>query len=143
MRLRICEEDLEDGFDEEIKNVRALVKTITPALKGGGKESAKQKKRDYILDDFTKSYPVGGKSRDRITARIRSSKRRKDAGKPLINTYGQSTKKALYRNLIYTGLTRAKTLAVFVGTRRAMTMAIHQQDTALRQTALEQLLKGN
>jgi hypothetical protein len=76
MRLGICEEDLEDGFDEEIKNVRALVKTITPALKGGGKESAKK-------------------------------------------------------------------LVVFVGTRRAMTMAIHQQDTALRQTALEQLLKGN
>jgi exodeoxyribonuclease V alpha subunit len=51
--------------------------------------------------------------------------------------------KMLYRNLIYTGLTRAKKLVVFVGTRRAMTMAIHQQDTALRQTALEQLLKGN
>jgi exodeoxyribonuclease V alpha subunit len=48
--------------------------------------------------------------------------------------------KMLYRNLIYTGLTRAKKLAVFVGTRRAMTMAIRQQDTALRQTALEQLL---
>ena len=51
--------------------------------------------------------------------------------------------KMLYRNLIYTGLTRAKKLAVFVGTRRAMTMAVRQQDTALRQTALEQLLKGN
>jgi exodeoxyribonuclease V alpha subunit len=51
--------------------------------------------------------------------------------------------KMLYRNLIYTGLTRAKKLAVFVGTRRAMAMAVRQQDTALRQTALEQLLKGD
>jgi exodeoxyribonuclease V alpha subunit len=51
--------------------------------------------------------------------------------------------KMLYRNLIYTGLTRTKKLAVFVGTRRAMAMAVRQQDTALRQTALEQLLKGD
>lgn len=49
--------------------------------------------------------------------------------------------KMLYRNLIYTGLTRAKKLAVLVGTRKAMTMAIKQQDTSLRQTALELLIK--
>lgn len=50
--------------------------------------------------------------------------------------------KMLYRNLVYTGLTRARELAVFVGTRRALGMAIRQQDTARRQTALEQLLRG-
>ncbi|SHO48083.1 SF1B family DNA helicase RecD2 [Desulfopila aestuarii] len=50
--------------------------------------------------------------------------------------------KMLYRNLIYTGLTRARELAVFVGTRRAMGMAIRQQDTARRQTALATLLRG-
>ncbi|MBY0544918.1 MAG: AAA family ATPase [Gammaproteobacteria bacterium] len=49
--------------------------------------------------------------------------------------------KMLYRNLIYTGLTRAKKLAVFVGTRKAMAMAIRQQDTSKRQTALEMLIK--
>ena len=49
--------------------------------------------------------------------------------------------KMLYRNLIYTGLTRAKDLAVFVGTRRALSMAIRQQDVSQRQTALEELLK--
>lgn len=48
----------------------------------------------------------------------------------------------LYRNLIYTGLTRARELAVFVGTRRALAMAVHQQDTARRQTALAALLRG-
>ena len=48
--------------------------------------------------------------------------------------------KMLYRNLIYTGLTRAKKLAVFVGTRKAMTMAIKQKDTSLRQTALKELI---
>lgn len=50
--------------------------------------------------------------------------------------------KMLYRNLIYTGLTRARKLAVFVGTRKAMSMAIRQQDTSNRQTALEVLIKN-
>ena len=49
--------------------------------------------------------------------------------------------KMLYRNLIYTGLTRAKQLAVIVGSRRALSMAVHQQDTGLRQTALETLIQ--
>jgi exodeoxyribonuclease V alpha subunit len=48
----------------------------------------------------------------------------------------------LYRNLIYTGLTRAKTLAVLVGTRKALAMAIRQQDVSQRQTALADLLKA-
>ncbi|WP_420207974.1 hypothetical protein [Candidatus Electronema sp. JC] len=30
----------------------------------------------------------------------------------------------VFRNLIYTGLTRARKLAVFVGTRKALTMAV-------------------
>ena len=51
--------------------------------------------------------------------------------------------KMLYRNLIYTGLTRARKLAVFVGTRKALAMAIRQQDTSQRQTALEGLLQQN
>jgi len=50
--------------------------------------------------------------------------------------------KMLYRNLVYTGLTRANTLAVFVGTRKALAMAIRQQDVSQRQTALEVLIKG-
>jgi exodeoxyribonuclease V alpha subunit len=50
--------------------------------------------------------------------------------------------KMLYRNLIYTGLTRAKNLAVFVGTRKALAMAIRQQDVSQRQTALEVLIKA-
>ncbi|MDD5581486.1 MAG: AAA family ATPase [Methylobacter sp.] len=50
--------------------------------------------------------------------------------------------KMLYRNLVYTGLTRAKTLAVFVGTRKALAMASRQQDVSQRQTALEALLKA-
>ncbi len=47
----------------------------------------------------------------------------------------------LYRNLIYTGLTRARKLAVFVGTRRAMALAVKNVDTALRQTALKNLVE--
>ncbi|MDU9050584.1 MAG: AAA family ATPase [Candidatus Electrothrix sp. Rat3] len=47
----------------------------------------------------------------------------------------------LFRNLVYTGLTRARKLAVFVGTRKALAMAVHNQDTGLRQTALRELIR--
>ena len=46
----------------------------------------------------------------------------------------------LYRNLIYTGLTRARRLAIFVGSRRALRTAILQQNSSRRQTALEWLV---
>jgi len=49
--------------------------------------------------------------------------------------------KMLYRNLVYTGLTRARKLCVFVGSRKALAMAISQQDTSRRQTALKQLIQ--
>lgn len=48
----------------------------------------------------------------------------------------------LFRNLIYTALTRAKKLAVFVGTRKAFAMAIGQIDNRKRQTALKELVSG-
>jgi len=51
--------------------------------------------------------------------------------------------KMLYRNLIYTGLTRAKKMTVFVGTRKALAMAVQQKDTSKRQTALETLIVGS
>jgi len=49
--------------------------------------------------------------------------------------------KMLFRNLIYTGLTRAKKLAIFVGTRQAFSLAVRNVDTARRQTALADLLR--
>lgn len=48
----------------------------------------------------------------------------------------------LFRNLIYTALTRAKKLAVFVGSRRAFALAIRQADSRKRQTALSDLLQA-
>lgn len=50
--------------------------------------------------------------------------------------------KMLFRNLIYTGLTRARNLAVFVGTRKALAMAVKNQDTSQRQTHLKELLES-
>jgi len=50
--------------------------------------------------------------------------------------------KMLYRNLIYTGLTRARNLAVLVGTRKALAMAVNNQDTSQRQTFLQELLRS-
>jgi exodeoxyribonuclease V alpha subunit len=47
----------------------------------------------------------------------------------------------LFRNLVYTGITRAKKLVVFVGTRKALAMAVKKQNTASRQTALAYLLR--
>ncbi|MBF0297747.1 MAG: AAA family ATPase [Oligoflexia bacterium] len=49
--------------------------------------------------------------------------------------------KMLFRNLIYTGLTRAKKMAIFLGTRRALAMAIKNIDSRERQTLLATLLK--
>lgn len=49
----------------------------------------------------------------------------------------------LFRNLIYTGLTRAKKLAVFVGSRKAFAMAVGQIDNRKRQTALKELVSLN
>lgn len=50
--------------------------------------------------------------------------------------------KMLFRNLIYTGLTRAKQLCVFVGSRKALAMAAKQVDNRKRQTALSYLITG-
>lgn len=47
----------------------------------------------------------------------------------------------LYRNLLYTGLTRAKKLAIFIGSRKALAMAVRNNKTTVRQTALENLLE--
>jgi len=49
--------------------------------------------------------------------------------------------KMLFRNLIYTGLTRAKKLVVLVGTRKALAMSVKNQDTSQRQTLLKELLQ--
>lgn len=49
----------------------------------------------------------------------------------------------LFRNLMYTGLTRAKRLAVFVGSRKALAMAVNNNKMLVRQTGLEELLRGN
>jgi exodeoxyribonuclease V alpha subunit len=46
----------------------------------------------------------------------------------------------LFRNLIYTGLTRGKKLVVFVGSRKALALAVRNNRTVVRQTALHQLL---
>ncbi|MBU4316356.1 MAG: ATP-dependent RecD-like DNA helicase [Proteobacteria bacterium] len=49
--------------------------------------------------------------------------------------------KMLFRNLIYTGLTRARMLVVLVGTRKALAMSVKNQDTSQRQTLLKELLQ--
>lgn len=48
----------------------------------------------------------------------------------------------LQRNLLYTGLTRAKKLAVLVGTTRAIAMAVKRQNDTKRHTRLKERLQG-
>ncbi len=50
--------------------------------------------------------------------------------------------KMLARNLVYTGLTRAKRLAAFVGSRKALALAVRSADARTRQTALRELLRA-
>lgn len=47
----------------------------------------------------------------------------------------------LFRNLLYTGLTRGKKLVVLVGARQSLAMAVQNQDTSRRQTALAALIR--
>ena len=49
----------------------------------------------------------------------------------------------LQRNLVYTALTRAKSLAIFVGEYKALTRAIRNTQSGVRQTNLCSLLSGN
>jgi exodeoxyribonuclease V alpha subunit len=49
----------------------------------------------------------------------------------------------LYRNLIYTGLTRAKKYAVFVGQRQALEIAVKNNNYEKRQTSLKMMLLDN
>jgi len=46
----------------------------------------------------------------------------------------------LYRNLIYTALTRAKKMAIFVGTRKALGIAVKNIDNRARKTLLRELI---
>lgn len=48
----------------------------------------------------------------------------------------------LFRDLIYTALTRARRLAIFIGTRRALALAVNNTDPHQRQTSLRQVLSG-
>lgn len=48
----------------------------------------------------------------------------------------------LFRNLIYTGLTRAKKSAIFVGSRKALAISVHNIDMKERQTTLKYLLEN-
>ena len=48
----------------------------------------------------------------------------------------------LQRNLLYTGITRARRLAVLVGTKRALAIAVKNDRTESRFTRLATLLEG-
>jgi exodeoxyribonuclease V alpha subunit len=48
--------------------------------------------------------------------------------------------KMFFRDLIYTGLTRARKLAILVGTRKALEIALKNQDTSQLQNLLKELL---
>jgi exodeoxyribonuclease V alpha subunit len=48
----------------------------------------------------------------------------------------------LFRNLIYTALTRGKKICIFVGNRKALALAVKQVDNRKRQTALTHLVSG-
>jgi exodeoxyribonuclease V alpha subunit len=47
----------------------------------------------------------------------------------------------LYQNLIYTALTRAKKMAIFVGTRKALGIAVRNIDNRSRKTMLKTIIQ--
>jgi len=48
----------------------------------------------------------------------------------------------LQRNLLYTAITRARKLAVLVGSRKAIAIAVHNDSVSSRYTALAARLRG-
>jgi exodeoxyribonuclease V alpha subunit len=48
----------------------------------------------------------------------------------------------LQRNLLYTGVTRGKKLVALVGSRKALSIAVHKQETAFRYSLLRQRLQA-
>ncbi len=50
--------------------------------------------------------------------------------------------KLLFRNLLYTGVTRGKKLVVLVGTKKALSIAVHNDEVRKRYTGLQQALIG-
>lgn len=50
--------------------------------------------------------------------------------------------KLLHRNLLYTGVTRGKKLVVLVGTKKALAIAVHNDEVQQRYTGLQQALRG-
>jgi len=48
----------------------------------------------------------------------------------------------LQRNLIYTGITRAKKICVLIGSTRALAYAIHHLTVSSRNTRLKERLRG-
>jgi exodeoxyribonuclease V alpha subunit len=48
----------------------------------------------------------------------------------------------LQRNLLYTGVTRAKKLVVLAGSRRALAVAVRNKGSGRRHTALAHRLRG-
>ncbi len=49
----------------------------------------------------------------------------------------------LQRNLIYTGITRAKKICVLIGTTKALAYAIHNRTVSRRNTKLKERLNNN
>ena len=51
--------------------------------------------------------------------------------------------KLLHRNLLYTGVTRGKKLVVLVGTKKALAIAVHNDEVKRRYTSLQGMLMEN
>ena len=51
--------------------------------------------------------------------------------------------KLLYRNLLYTAVTRGKKLVVLVGTKKAIAIAVKNEEVKTRYTGLEKALSNN
>ena len=50
--------------------------------------------------------------------------------------------KLLHRNLLYTGVTRGRQLVVLVGTKKALALAVKNDEVKRRYTGLQQVLTG-
>jgi hypothetical protein len=97
-KLEICEVNFEAEYEDEISELRVLITKLNKAIKvltASGEQRSKEKKRSFIFRIFDERCKAGSKLRNRITARVRASKRTKRGDESLVQSFSPATKRAL------------------------------------------------
>jgi exodeoxyribonuclease V alpha subunit len=103
-----------------------------------------QESRELIIDFEGRLIPYDQSDLDEIVMAYAISVHKSQGSEYPVVIFPVTTQHflLLQRNLIYTGITRAKKLAVLIGTKKALSIAIKNNKPQLRFTRLSERLRG-